>query len=117
MPTRPPSRCAEPGCHALTTAGRCDEHQRAAWETRSKAWGAGSTRRWRTVRAQVLADEPKCRWCGRPAAEVDHIVPLSRGGSRWDRANLQPLCSHCHDVKSEQDRRDRTRLGGSPLTF
>ena len=34
---------------------------------------------------------------------VDHIKPLSRGGSNKD-SNLQALCGTCHDNKTEDDR-------------
>ncbi|MCD9196063.1 HNH endonuclease [Streptomyces albireticuli] len=109
MPTSPPTRCSEGGCHELTTTGRCERHTRKAWANKSKAWGAGSTRKWRTRRAQQLADEPHCRRCGTKATQVDHIVPLSEGGSQWDQANLQSLCADCHELKSAEDRRRRTR--------
>lgn len=116
MPTSPPSRCTEGGCHELTTEGRCDEHKPKAWANRSDAWGKGSTRKWRSFRAKRLEDEPQCRRCGRRATEVDHIIPLSEGGSKWDAANCQSLCDDCHDVKSDEDRRRRTRIEGSRLT-
>lgn len=32
--------------------------------------------------------------------EVDHIVPLSRGGSNWPH-NLQLLCRHCNAAKGD----------------
>ncbi|WP_414629057.1 HNH endonuclease [Streptomyces xanthochromogenes] len=118
MPVSPPSRCSEGGCGELTTQGRCEAHQRKAWANRSKAWGAGSTRKWREFRAQRLAAEPQCRWCSaKRSLEVDHITPLSEGGSKWDPANVQTLCEACHEVKSAQDRRRRTREDGPGLTF
>jgi len=50
---------------------------------------------------QVKREEPICRRCRRePSAEVDHIIPLSLGGERLDRANLQPLCKTCHSRKT-----------------
>jgi len=45
------------------------------------------------------------------------MIPLSQGGSKWDSANLQTLCGDCHEVKSDQDRRQRTHPEGSRLTF
>jgi len=36
------------------------------------------------------------------AAEVDHIVPLARGGTH-DLANLQPLCKSCHSKKTMRE--------------
>jgi len=38
--------------------------------------------------------------------EIDHIVPLSDGGDN-SRANLQALCSECHEVKSHKEDIDR----------
>ncbi|NTS64168.1 HNH endonuclease [Sphingomonas sp. HHU CXW] len=59
-------------------------------------------------RRSILSDEPLCRTCvkaGRVTAAtvVDHIVPLSEGGSD-DRSNKQPLCTPCHDAKSKAER-------------
>lgn len=61
------------------------------------------------MRAQVLHEEPFCRTCLRDgrgevgSERVDHIVPLSEGGSNG-RSNLQGLCEPCHDVKSAAER-------------
>jgi hypothetical protein len=50
------------------------------------------------VRAEVLKSG-KCAECGaRSHLEVDHIVPVSRGGT-GDRANLQALCRKCNRIK------------------
>ncbi|MCW3837825.1 HNH endonuclease [Sphingomonas canadensis] len=59
-------------------------------------------------RATVLREEPLCRRClerGLTAAsvEVDHIVPLARGGGD-ERSNKQGLCKACHDAKSAEER-------------
>lgn len=55
-------------------------------------------------RAQVLLEEPLCRTCleaGKTVAseEVDHIVPLSQGGTDA-RDNKQGLCTPCHRAKT-----------------
>jgi 5-methylcytosine-specific restriction protein A len=80
----------------------------------------GNTRRlqgdtWMRLRAKVLADEPRCRPCleaGRPtlAEEVDHIQPLSEGGTH-DRVNLQGICRDCHKAKTDEERRRRLGQG------
>lgn len=60
----------------------------------------GSTRRWRTLREQILArDTWTCQACGRSAAHIDHITPVDAGGS--DRpSNLQALCADCNLEKA-----------------
>jgi len=48
---------------------------------------------WRRIRLVVLRrDRWTCRRCGRPANQVDHIVP----GDDHRPANLQALCKSCH---------------------
>jgi len=47
------------------------------------------------VRSDVLS-AGFCALCGADEGlEVDHIIPLSRGGSD-DRSNLRPACFHCN---------------------
>lgn len=63
---------------------------------------------WRRIRAAHLRRHPLCALCGRPAAVVDHVQPhrLSFLESRaaWqlarDPANLQSLCTTCHNAKT-----------------
>ena len=40
------------------------------------------------------------------ATMVDHIIPILKGGDKWDRNNLQPLCAKCHAKKSALDRKN-----------
>lgn len=35
-----------------------------------------------------------------PASQVDHIVPLSKGGAKSDPANLQAFCHSHHSIKT-----------------
>jgi 5-methylcytosine-specific restriction protein A len=81
---------------------------RKAWRTSTKqadARGYG----WQHTknRKRLLTDEPTCRECrknGRiTAAKIaDHIIPLSKGGSR-EADNLQPLCVPCHTAKTAKE--------------
>ena len=64
-------------------------------------------KRWAAVRLVVFArDLHRCRLCGAAGRlECDHRIPLYRGGSVWDLANLQALCRQCHLAKTRRDRR------------
>ena len=37
--------------------------------------------------------------------EVDHVIPLDKGGDPWDPANLQALCRGCHVAKTAGENR------------
>lgn len=39
--------------------------------------------------------------------EVDHIVPLTDGGSHCDPSNTQSLCKSCHSSKTARDKAAR----------
>jgi 5-methylcytosine-specific restriction enzyme A len=42
-----------------------------------------------------------CQGCeAKPASCVDHIKPISRGGDKRERTNLQSLCRDCHQDKT-----------------
>lgn len=55
-----------------------------------------------------LAQKGRCAACGktRKKLSVDHIVPLSKGGTNWP-SNIQLLCKSCNSSKKDKD----------PLTF
>lgn len=51
------------------------------------------------------AQKWKCHWCGKPTKRkyhVDHITPLSKGGSNWP-SNLAIACGHCNLSKHDSD--------------
>lgn len=50
----------------------------------------------------VLRREPLCRRCGAEASQIDHIVPLRRGGTHAAE-NLQALCHSCHSRKTRTE--------------
>jgi len=56
-----------------------------------------------SMRATVLVrDGGRCRKCGRSSnLEIDHIVPVSRGGQTQE-LNLQTLCRRCNRAKSKK---------------
>jgi len=51
----------------------------------------------KSVRLQVITrDDGRCRLCGKPGTEIDHI-----SGSSGDLDNLQLLCRKCHIGKTK----------------
>jgi 5-methylcytosine-specific restriction endonuclease McrA len=52
-------------------------------------------------RAVFVRDNFECQYCGRPAENVDHIVPKSRGGAHtWD--NVVAACRPCNARKENR---------------
>ncbi len=75
----------------------------------SKAHRSLDRRRWAYLRRLVLQrDGYRCQQCGKAGRlEVDHVVPLDRGGDPYDPANLQALCRGCHVGKTARENRTR----------
>jgi 5-methylcytosine-specific restriction protein A len=64
-------------------------------------------RKWMAIREKVLRLTPHCVECYKsgkvnPATEIDHILPLFKGGAD-DLDNLQALCDDCHNTKTAND--------------
>lgn len=128
MPRTPPTRCAEPGCSEIVPRGRCEEHQRPSWNGRddkAARYDGISSGEWRALKRRVAyRDNGCCYRCGadqdrrEPDEQpfvLDHIVPMSEGGSARDLDNLGLLCGPCDEVKSKAEaargnaRRNRAR--------
>jgi 5-methylcytosine-specific restriction protein A len=82
------------------------------------------TARWLRLRLLQLSMHPLCKYCheqGRAtlAVDVDHIVPLAKGGEPYDLGNLQSLCKTCHSSVKQKEERLGERVGcdtqGIPL--
>ena len=57
---------------------------------------------WAATRLQILErDNYACRYCGKDATHVDHILPVSRGGTN-DHENLAASCAHCNLSKGDK---------------
>lgn len=106
MPSRSPIRCTM--CPAMATHhGRCETHQRKAWENPSANTRALTGADRARFKAQVFAIHgSRCAWCDEPATDADHILAIGLGGAPKDAANNgQPLCGECHALKTEADTR------------
>jgi 5-methylcytosine-specific restriction endonuclease McrA len=44
--------------------------------------------------------DPACIYCGRFATEIDHLIPISRGGT-GELSNLAPACRNCNSRKND----------------
>ena len=71
-------------------------------------------RKLQRIRAQALREMPLCVKCkeqGRvtPAEELDHVMPLCKGGSDTPD-NRQALCASCHKAKTAEDFGHKPRI-------
>ena len=46
--------------------------------------------------------DPSCVYCGDPAVEIDHVVPVVKGGTH-ELSNLVPACRPCNRSKGAKD--------------
>ncbi|MFE0151399.1 HNH endonuclease [Nonomuraea sp. NPDC059007] len=98
--------CSTSTCRKVVVSeGKCQDHKRPAWQNTS-AHNKHRPRDWKRRRAFVLArDRRECYICHQPkATEVDHVIPVSRGGSH-DYNNLRAVCPLCHRLKTLSERR------------
>ena len=79
--------------------------KRSTGRPNSRQAGRGlntNSKRWKAIRAQVLAEQPLCPICQRqgrvvPAVDVDHVNNNSHDQSR---DNLMGMCKEHHSAKS-----------------
>ena len=66
--------------------------------------------KWMRMRHTILRrDNGMCCLCNAElASEVDHRLPLWQGGTD-DEANLQAVCSGCHDIKTKAEATSRAQ--------
>jgi 5-methylcytosine-specific restriction protein A len=80
--------------------------------------------RLQALRRQHFSLHPLCARCLKRGAvalatELDHILPLFKGGSDSDPSNKQGLCGECHKEKTAEDmghsNKPTTGLDGWPV--
>lgn len=122
------TECKHPGCAVRVYLDRgvyCERHRRAAdaqttdqGDSRAiskekRAKNPIYNHRWEKARKAHLMANPlcaSCQSCGeiRLAVVVDHIVPHRNDLALfWDMNNWQSLCTRCHALKSNQEKRER----------
>lgn len=85
-----------------------DQNKRARRQSRPGSHTAGD------IKSLLKMQRSKCAVCRKDVSSgyhVDHIVPLSNGGTN-DKLNLQILCSHCNLSKHAKDPLDFMRSRG-----
>jgi 5-methylcytosine-specific restriction endonuclease McrA len=68
----------------VSAAGECSKEQ---WKARVEFYGGQC---WLQLEG-----------CTGEADTMDHVIPLSRGGSNWP-SNLRPACKHCNSSKKDK---------------
>lgn len=114
--------CAFGGCKSLAVndSSRCEKHQKRF--TPKKQYDHHyhdgkliySSSRWVKLRVQYLRHNPLCCYCQKrgvitPAVIVDHVKEIADGGEIWDIENLQGLCAACHNTKTGEEVKKRSR--------
>ena len=110
--------CLAPNCAVLVPRGRCLRHggvieQRPSSRTRGydTTWARYSVifRQQHPIcgeQADGTYDKTSsiCLQLGLTIAAdvVDHKTPMSKGGSKWNPANHQSLCSRCNSAKGNR---------------
>lgn len=107
MPTKALHPCPQPGCHEITTGGRCERHAaRRAWQhsRRNELLGQSGWVQRATRRRILERDRGICYVCHQPGADqVDHVIPVTEGGTSSDD-NLAAIHDRpCHKNKTSAE--------------
>ena len=75
-----------------------------------------NTKRWREIRAAVLAAEPLCRMCVADgdvtvATICDHIEPHRGDEAKFWAGPFQPLCKPHHDITKQREEANGYQAG------
>lgn len=81
---------------------RCALHKRRYRARRRAADGFCSREQ---LEARIEFYGARCYLCREPFEAIDHVIPVSRGGSEWP-ANLRPVCKSCNSRKGTRPLRE-----------
>lgn len=122
-------RCNHAGCREYIelTDRYCAKHRKAkqleisrSHQDNDEYYSLYQSTRWRKTSRLYRSAHPVCESCSRKridwlenpkgnkpilnlATSVDHIKALKDGGDPFDWANLQALCSACHNEKTKYE--------------
>ena len=88
-------RRIERGPHKTPNARRCWEKQRARLQQSRPGL---DTKQRIALLQQWRSTNTQCAYCTDLATAVDHIIPVTRGGTN-ERTNLAPTCTSCNSRK------------------
>jgi 5-methylcytosine-specific restriction protein A len=110
MPLAPKRPCSRPYCRRLLEHGeQCPDHGPTARSRENDRQPRRAQKRrfyqtaaWRSLRDDVLAEEPVCKICRKaPSACVDHKRTVDEAPElALVRSNLQGACLPCHSAKT-----------------
>ena len=96
-----PRFCSRACKNRSAMAARKGQSKRPAEDTRrsrQERETAAPGLRWRERRRLL---RPECAYCGGLATTIDHVVPLSRGGTNFE-GNLVSACRRCNSAKCDR---------------
>ena len=110
--------CAHPSCPTMVIKGRCQFHEKAKDQERGTAQERGYDYLWANYSKNFRQEHPICgeradgsldatysrcvqRGITTPADVVDHTIPMSQGGSKWNPANHMSACFACNTWKAQ----------------
>jgi 5-methylcytosine-specific restriction protein A len=108
--SRAPKLCANPQCGELVPNGVrfCPDCNQPRWKATNTPKSRCAEGNWRKKRKRILKrDNHHCQIryvgiCTGIATEVDHITPVTQGGTD-DDWNLRAACGPCHAAKSSDE--------------
>jgi 5-methylcytosine-specific restriction endonuclease McrA len=82
-----------------------ERHRLEKMQTAARRRGAPGAATAAQISARIAMWGGKCWICGKKADSIDHVIPVSRGGTNWP-ANLRPACMGCNRKKSNRSHRE-----------